>query len=102
MLFAIAFFGSLLLIPLYYQTVRGASALEAGLLLAPQGLGAMITMPLAGRLTDRYGPSRCCRPTRIPLLVIGLAPFAFVAADTSYVLLCGFSFVLGPRGWACR
>ncbi|HWH20199.1 MAG TPA: DHA2 family efflux MFS transporter permease subunit, partial [Solirubrobacterales bacterium] len=46
-LFAIAFFGSLLLIPLYYQTVRGASALEAGLLLAPQGIGAMITMPLA-------------------------------------------------------
>ena len=47
LLFAIAFFGALLLIPLYYQTVRGASALESGLLLAPQGLGAMITMPLA-------------------------------------------------------
>ncbi|MGV1046926.1 MAG: DHA2 family efflux MFS transporter permease subunit [Solirubrobacterales bacterium] len=94
MLFAIAFFGSLLLIPLYYQTVRGASALEAGLLLAPQGLGAMITMPLAGRLTDRYGPTKwpACG---IPLLVIGIAPFAFVTATTSYLLLCGFSFVLG-------
>jgi EmrB/QacA subfamily drug resistance transporter len=94
MLFAIAFFGSLLLIPLYYQTVRGASALEAGLLLAPQGLGAMITMPLAGRLTDRYGPTKwpACG---IPLLVIGIAPFAFVTAHTSYLLLCGFSFVLG-------
>jgi EmrB/QacA subfamily drug resistance transporter len=94
MLFAIAFFGSLLLVPLYYQTVRGASALEAGLLLAPQGLGAMITMPLAGRLTDRYGPNRwpACG---IPLLVIGIAPFAFVTAHTSYVLLCSFSFVLG-------
>ena len=94
MLFAIAFFGSLLLIPLYYQTVRGASALEAGLLMAPQGLGAMITMPLAGKLTDRYGPSRW-PAYGIPLLVIGIAPFAFVTADTSYVLLCGFSFVLG-------
>ncbi len=94
MLFAIAFFGSLLLVPLYYQTVRGASALEAGLLLAPQGLGAMITMPIAGRLTDRYGPTRwpACG---IPLLVIGIAPFAFVTAHTSYVLLCSFSFVLG-------
>jgi EmrB/QacA subfamily drug resistance transporter len=94
MLFAIAFFGSLLLIPLYYQSVRGASALEAGLLLAPQGLGAMITMPLAGRLTDRYGPNRwpACG---IPLLVIGIAPFAFVTATTSYVLLCSFGFVLG-------
>jgi len=93
-LFAIAFFGSLLLIPLYYQTVRGASALEAGLLLAPQGIGAMITMPLAGKLTDRYGPNRL-PACGIPLLVIGLAPFAFVTATTSYWLLCSFSFVLG-------
>jgi EmrB/QacA subfamily drug resistance transporter len=94
MLFAIAFFGSLLLIPLYYQTVRGASALEAGLLMAPMGIGSMITMPLAGKLTDRYGPSRW-PAYGIPLLVLGLVPFAFVDAGTSYVLLCAFSFVLG-------
>jgi EmrB/QacA subfamily drug resistance transporter len=93
-LFAIAFFGALLLIPLYYQTVRGASALESGLLLAPQGIGAMITMPLAGKLTDKYGPNRL-PACGIPLLVIGIAPFAFVTATTSYVLLCSFSFVLG-------
>jgi EmrB/QacA subfamily drug resistance transporter len=94
LLFAIAFYGSLLLIPLYYQTVRGASALEAGLLLAPQGLGAMITMPLSGKLSDRYGPNRL-PACGIPLIVIGLAPFAFITATTSYALLCGFGFVLG-------
>ena len=94
MLFAVAFFGSLLLIPLYFQAVRGASALESGLLLAPQGLGAMITMPLAGKLTDRYGPNKL-PACGIPLLVIGIAPFAFVTATTSYALLCGFGFVLG-------
>ncbi len=93
-LFSIAFFGALLLIPLYYQSVRGASALDAGLLLAPQGIGAMVTMPLAGRLTDQYGPNYL-PAAGIPLLVIGLAPFAFVTAHTSYVLLCGFSVVLG-------
>jgi EmrB/QacA subfamily drug resistance transporter len=94
MLFAIAFFGALLLIPLYYQTVRGASALESGLLLVPQGLGAMITMPLAGKLTDRHGPSKW-PAMGIPLLVIGILPFAFVTAHTSYVLLSCSSFVLG-------
>jgi EmrB/QacA subfamily drug resistance transporter len=94
LLFAIAFFGALLLVPLYYQTVRGASALESGLLLAPQGIGAMITMPLAGKLTDRFGPNRL-PACGIPLLVIGIAPFAFVTDHTSYVLLCSFSFVLG-------
>jgi EmrB/QacA subfamily drug resistance transporter len=94
MLFAIAFFGAMLLMPLYFQTVRGASALEAGLLLVPQGLGAMITMPLAGKLTDRYGPSKW-PVIGIPLLVIGISPFAFVTAHTSYALLLSFSFVLG-------
>jgi EmrB/QacA subfamily drug resistance transporter len=94
LLFSIAFFGALLLVPLYYQSVRGASALDAGLLLAPQGIGAMITMPIAGRLTDRYGPYQL-PAAGIPLLVIGMAPFAFVTAHTPYALLLSFSVVLG-------
>jgi EmrB/QacA subfamily drug resistance transporter len=93
-LFAAAFFGSMLLIPLYYQTVRGASALESGLLMAPLGVGAMFTMPLGGKLTDRHGPDRW-PAIGIPLALIGLAPFAFVGAETSYLLLGSFSFVLG-------
>ncbi|MEA2180522.1 MAG: hypothetical protein QOG77_3819 [Solirubrobacteraceae bacterium] len=94
MLFAIAMFGSLLLVPLYYQAVRGDTALQSGLLLAPQGFGAMITMPIAGRLTDRYGPTKL-PAAGLPLAAIGMLSFAFVTADTSYVLLGGFSFVLG-------
>jgi EmrB/QacA subfamily drug resistance transporter len=47
-LFASAFFGGLLLVPTYFQEVRGESTLQAGLLVAPQGIGAMITMPIAG------------------------------------------------------
>ena len=64
LLFGAAFFGAMLLLPLYYQVVRGESALDAGLLLAPQGIGAMVTMPIAGRLTDRTGagPDRARRP----------------------------------------
>jgi EmrB/QacA subfamily drug resistance transporter len=93
-LFAIAMFGSLLLVPLYYQSVRGQSALQSGLLLAPQGFGAMITMPIAGRLTDRYGPTKL-PAAGLPLAALGMLPFAFVTASTSFVLLCGFSFILG-------
>jgi EmrB/QacA subfamily drug resistance transporter len=50
-----ALFGSLLLLPLYLQLDRGESTLATGLLLTPQGLGAALVMPLAGRLTDRIG-----------------------------------------------
>ena len=56
-----ALFGAMILMPLYYQLVHGASALEAGLLLAPQGLGVAVAMPIAGRLADRLGPGRIVR-----------------------------------------
>jgi EmrB/QacA subfamily drug resistance transporter len=53
-----ALFGAMLLLPLYYQVDRGESALSAGLLMAPQGLGAALVMPISGRLTDRIGGGR--------------------------------------------
>ena len=64
-LFGAAFFGGLLLVPTYFQLVRGESTLNAGLLVAPQGLGAMVTMPIAGTLSDRMPVGRivpfgCC------------------------------------------
>jgi EmrB/QacA subfamily drug resistance transporter len=93
-LFAISVFGTMLLVPLYYQTVRGASALQAGLLVAPGGVGAMLLMPLAGRLTDRYGPT-WLPATGLPLVAIGLIPFVFVGPHTPYVLLCCANFVQG-------
>ena len=94
LLFAISVFGSMLLVPLYFQVVRGQSALVAGLLMAPGGFGAMMLMPLAGKLTDRYGPT-WLPATGLPLVAIGLIPFAFVGAHTSYVLLCAGNFVQG-------
>ena len=36
-IFGVSLFGAMLILPLYYQVVRGESALGAGLLLAPQG-----------------------------------------------------------------
>src|SRR5215471_4766843 len=94
LLFAISVFGSMLLVPLYFQAVRGASALQAGLLLAPGGLGAMLMMPLAGKLTDRYGPT-WLPATGLPFVAVGLIPFVFVGPHTSYVLLCCANFVQG-------
>ena len=57
-MFVAAFFGGLLLVPTYFQQVRGESALMAGLLVAPQGIGAMLTMPIAGTLSDRMPVGR--------------------------------------------
>ena len=54
-LISAALFGSLLILPLYYQVARGDTALMAGLLIAPQGIGAALALPIAGRLVDSIG-----------------------------------------------
>ncbi|MEN3284631.1 MAG: hypothetical protein V7607_5771 [Solirubrobacteraceae bacterium] len=91
---AVALFGSMLLAPLYYQTVRGENALHAGLLMAPQGLGAAIAMPIAGRLTDRTGAGRIV-PFGIVLALVGTLGFTQVAGDTPYVVLAFSLLILG-------
>ncbi|HEY1276442.1 MAG TPA: MDR family MFS transporter [Thermoleophilaceae bacterium] len=92
----LSIFGAMLLLPLYYQQVRGDSALEAGLALAPQGLGMMIALAVVGRLTDRVGP----RPlvfAGMVLAVLGTLPFAQVGPDTSELLL-GTALVVRGAG----
>jgi EmrB/QacA subfamily drug resistance transporter len=93
-LFCVAFFGAMLLLPTYFLLVRGESALKAGLLLAPQGLGAMLTMPLAGRLADQVGSRRIVLPGLVAI-VVGLVAFTQVSASTPYWLLLSALFVVG-------
>ncbi|WP_433337144.1 DHA2 family efflux MFS transporter permease subunit [Spirillospora sp. CA-294931] len=95
MLFMAAFMGAMLLMPLYYQTVRGESALSAGLLLAPQGLGAMLTMPVGGKITDKMGPGRVVL-TGMVVVVLSTGAYAgLLEADTSYWTLGLALFVMG-------
>jgi EmrB/QacA subfamily drug resistance transporter len=93
-LMIISVFGAMLLLPLYLQAVRGESALDSGLLLAPQGIGAMIAMPIAGQLTDKTGVGKIVIPGLIVLLAstIGLTQ---LSGDTSYWALGAILFVMG-------
>ena len=92
--FIIAFMGAGLLFPSYFLQIRGESTLHAGLLMAPQGLGAMLTMPIAGTLADRVPVGRTV-PFAMLLIVAGFFTFTQVDPDTSYWLLCGSLFVMG-------
>jgi EmrB/QacA subfamily drug resistance transporter len=92
--FIIAFMGAGLLFPSYFLQVRGESTLTAGLLMAPQGIGAMIMMPIAGTLADKIPVGRTV-PFALTLIAAGFFTFTQVDASTSYVLLCGSLFVMG-------
>ena len=89
-----ALFGSMILLPLYYQVVRGQSPLHAGLLMMPQGIGAALGMNVAGRLTDRIGAGRVV-PVGLLLLALGTIPYATIGGDTSYGILMAGLFVRG-------
>jgi EmrB/QacA subfamily drug resistance transporter len=93
-LFAAAFFGGLLLVPTYFQQVRGESTLNAGLLVAPQGIGAMLTMPVAGALSDRLPVGRIV-PFGLVLIISGMFGLTQITSTTSYSVLLGLLFVMG-------
>jgi EmrB/QacA subfamily drug resistance transporter len=94
LLIAVALFGMLVLVPLYWQLVRGQDALGTGLLLVPQALGAAAAMPLAGRVTDRAGAGVVV-PVGIGLAMLGTLAYTQIAADSSYVMLAAALFVIG-------
>lgn len=93
-MFAGAFFGGLLLVPTYFQQIRGEDALSAGLLVAPQGIGAMLTMPIAGALADRVPIGRIT-PVGLLVILVGMFGFTQVTAETPYPFLIGSLFVMG-------
>jgi EmrB/QacA subfamily drug resistance transporter len=90
----VALFGVMLLLPLYYQIVRGQSPLDTGILLIPQGLGAAAALPIAGMLTDRIGARRVV-PAAIGLALIGVAGYTQITATTPFWFLAAALFVLG-------
>ncbi len=57
-------YGSLVLLPILMQTLLGFPALQAGIALAPRGMGSFIAMPVIGIILARFGPRK--------LLAIGL------------------------------
>ena len=82
-------YGAMLLLPLYYQEVRGVTALTAGLMLVPQGVGTLLSRGLAGRLTDTIG-ARPIAVAGFAIVTAATVPFAFTgAASNSWLLaLC--------------
>ena len=82
-----ALFGGMILLPLYWQGIRHESVVNAGLLMGPQGIGAAMMMPVAGRLTDRMGGGLLTL-IGVALTTIATVPFGLIGAHTSVLWLC--------------
>jgi EmrB/QacA subfamily drug resistance transporter len=87
-------YGAMLLLPLYYQDVRGATALAAGVMLVPQGIGAVLSRTVAGSNIDRFG-SRVIALAGFAIVAAATVPFALAGPQTSQWLLAVWMVIRG-------
>lgn len=91
-----ALFGTIILLPIYLQSVLHIENLWVGLMLLPGGLIMGLSAPIVGRLFDKYGP----RPLIVPGTIVVTASLwllSMVTASTSpyYVLAMHMLLSLG-------
>ncbi|AXI77281.1 MDR family MFS transporter [Peterkaempfera bronchialis] len=81
-----AVFGAMFLLPLYFQLERGDTVLQAGLMLAPQGVGYVIAMALVGKATDRMKPGLLAL-AGVFIALLGTLPFALIDENSNQAVL---------------
>ncbi|GLZ31404.1 MFS transporter [Lentzea sp. NBRC 105346] len=89
----LAMMGSMILLPLYLQNLRGLTPLQTGLLLMPGGLAMGLLGPTVGRLYDRFGSRPLVLPGSIGM-VLALAGFTQVSMSMPYWQILGLHTLL--------
>lgn len=99
----LAMLGSMILLQLYLQQLRGLSPLQTGLLVMPGGLAMGLLGPRVGRIYDAHGSRVLVRPGAI-FVAAALGALAMVGASTPYwvvlvvhmVLMVGLAMLFTP------
>ncbi|WP_203989737.1 MDR family MFS transporter [Virgisporangium aurantiacum] len=94
-LLGFSMFGAINFLPLYQQTVQGASATNSGLLLLPMMAGMLVTSLVAGQLITRTGRYKAFPVIGGVLVFAGMALLATVDIDTSRLRTSLFMVALG-------
>lgn len=92
-------FGTLSLIPLFLQDVRGVNSLETGLIMLPGGVLMAVASPFVGRLLDRVGPRMIVVPSAI-LVTASVLCFAVMLNPTVPVVVVVAAFAVLHVGLA--
>lgn len=77
-----AFFGTIIVLPIYLESVLGLDVLNTGLLLLPGGLLMGLLAPFVGRFYDRHGPTALLT-TGAVLTSLTFWAMTFITKDTS-------------------
>ncbi len=103
-----SFMGVTLVVPLYVEGLCGGTALQAGMVLLPGTVAALVLNPLAGVLTDRFGPRRVCMAGGVALAAGACAMVLLDASSPLWMAVvfqgvraCGVSTLIGPLSQWC-
>jgi EmrB/QacA subfamily drug resistance transporter len=91
----LAMFGAMTFLPLYQQTVQGASAVVSGLMLTPMMLGVTATSILSGQVTTRTGRYKLFPIIGGAIMTVGMLLLTRLGVDTSRVTSGLYYVVLG-------
>ncbi|PAE44272.1 DHA2 family efflux MFS transporter permease subunit [Bacillus sp. 7884-1] len=103
MVLTMAMFSGMLLLPIYVQTIRGISPLDAGLLMLPGAIIMALMSPVTGKLFDKFG-GRILAIIGLVITVVTSYLFSQLSLETTYtqllllysVRMLGMSMVMMP------
>jgi EmrB/QacA subfamily drug resistance transporter len=103
MVITMAMFSGMLLLPIYVQTIRGISPLDAGLMMLPGAVLMALMSPITGKIFDKYG-GRILAIVGLVITTVTTYYFSKLTLDTSYthlvilntVRMFGMSMVMMP------
>jgi EmrB/QacA subfamily drug resistance transporter len=103
MVMMMAMFSGMLLLPIYVQTIRGISPLDAGLMMLPGAVLMALMSPITGKIFDKYG-GRILAIVGLVITTVTTYYFSKLTLDTSYthlvilntVRMFGMSMVMMP------
>ena len=90
-----ALFGSITLLPVYFQVVKGLDPTSAGLHLTPMMLGVFITSIISGQIISRIGRYRIFPIMGTALMTLALACLSQIEVETPASLASTYMLVLG-------
>jgi EmrB/QacA subfamily drug resistance transporter len=79
---AVGEFATIFIYSIYFQIARGLPAIESAINLAPFAIGMFVFSPIAGRLSNRFGPRRIVT-TGMVIETIALFTLFFVTGDST-------------------
>lgn len=88
-------FGAIIMIPLYLQLVKGASATEAGLKLIPFMLGIVFMSMYSGKQISKTGSYKKFPIIGLIIMSMGLALLTRLSETTSFLELSVYEFMIG-------